>query len=64
MDYIPKIGDRVLAHSKGNSNDDLTSVYTDWDWFLGTVIKVNSTLFRFARGDRVCALICPHNVLN
>ena len=38
--YIPKVGDRVQAHSKGRADSDHAVVYTDWQWFNGTIIKV------------------------
>ena len=40
MEYVPKVGDRVHAHSKGNADGDHTGVYTDWAWFPGKITKV------------------------
>ena len=38
--YVPKIGDAVKAHSKGNCEDPSVAVYSD-DWFAGKITKVN-----------------------
>ena len=41
--YVPKVGDRVWAHSKGDAigdSADHAAVYTDWEWFSGKIIKV------------------------
>ena len=41
--YIPKVGDRVWAHSKGDTigdSADHAAVYPEWEWFSGKLIKV------------------------
>ena len=48
-DYVPSLGDRVLAHSTGMSDTSLVGTYTD-DWYPGEIIKVMN-------------VICLHRVL-
>ena len=42
--YVPKVGDRVDAHSKGFTDDDHTAVYPDWAWYPGKITKVNNLM--------------------
>ena len=42
MTCVPKVGDRVVAHSKGKADTDYEAVYTDWEWFPGKITKVDS----------------------
>jgi len=44
MEYIPAVGDRVEARSKGDAGEGVAVVYTD-DWFLGQITKVNILVF-------------------
>ena len=42
--YVPKVGDRVDAHSKGFTDGSHTAVYPDWAWYPGKITKVKKTL--------------------
>ena len=39
MEYIPAVGDRVEARSKGEVGEQVAVVYTDY-WFPGEITKV------------------------